>query len=363
MSASALRAFAEAFFTQFEAQIETSPAELVIDLPPRLADHFGKPRLYLVFPGAQDAPRDLSPHEDLLVYGSRTFDLMLALLDGQGETARLAYPRQVSLALEAAPGPSLRRPHFTVTETAVDRRQTWYQLFNFRVTYRSDEKEEAFETVVLDAAGQPAPAIEALLRQLAPLPRSPEAPPAAFTAQPEQAAAELRRRAALHAEELQQRIHARLERVLLRLTSFYQRRIDEIDSDPPEQDARLRAELQQELKRKIADELERHQLHIQLAPISTALALLPSVHVRLSVSAAGDKVGGSATSLPALPPQAVAALQPLSLRHERYRWQRIATEDYTLYIGHHWLWGITILALDYAGKLLQWQQYTWFQRA
>jgi hypothetical protein len=356
----ALRTFAEAFFTQFEAQIEASPDELIIDLPPRLVGHFGKPRLYLVFPTAQGTPRVLSPHEDLLVYGSRTFDLMLALLDGQGETARLEYPRQVSLALADAPGPSLRRPQFTVTEIAVDRRQEWYQLFNFRITYRSDEKEEAFETVALDADGQPAPAVEALLRQLAPLPQSPP-PPGAFTPQPEQATAALRHRAAVRAEELQRQIRSRLERTLLRLTSFYQRRIAEIDSDQPERDEQLIAELQQELERKIVDELERHQLHTRLTPLSTAQALLPSVHVRLSVSAGSVSRGCRSTPISTLPLEAVAALAGGTLHHKRYRWQQFATEDYTLYIGHRRLWGVAILALDYAGKPLQFQHTNWFQ--
>lgn len=359
MTTPPLRAFAEAFFTQFAATVvETATDELTIDLPPRLADHFGKPRLYLAFPTAQGAPRELSPHEDLLVYGSRTFDLMLALLDGQGETARLAYPRQVSLTLETAPGPSLRRPRFAVKELAVERRADWYRLFNFRVTYRSDEKEEAFETVALDAAGQVAPAVEALLGQLAPLPESPPAP-AGITPPPELAADELRRRVDHRAAELQQQIRARLERVLLRLTGFYQRRIDEIESDRPEQDAQLRAELRQELERKIADELERHQLTVRLTPLSTALALLPRVDYRLGVSAGGDGAGRRAAPLETLPPEAVAALQTLSLRHERYRWQAIATDDYALYFGHHWLWGIAMLALDYAGKPLHWQQTGW----
>jgi hypothetical protein len=100
--------------------------------------------------------------------------------------------------------------------------------------------------------------------------------------------------------------------------------------------------------------------HLRLMPLSTALALLPQVDYRLSVLASGAaKAGRPAVPLESLPPEAIAAMQGLALRHERYRWQHLAAEDYTLDIGHHWLWGVVILALDYAGKLLCWQQTGW----
>ena len=84
-----MKSFAEAFFRSFGARIEPQGEEWVVDLPPELAETFGKVRLYLVFSQAQAEPRQLSPTEDLLVYGSRTFDRMLALLEGRGEATWL----------------------------------------------------------------------------------------------------------------------------------------------------------------------------------------------------------------------------------------------------------------------------------
>ncbi|MCB0163861.1 MAG: hypothetical protein KDI79_06530 [Anaerolineae bacterium] len=363
---SSMRAFAEAFFTHFGAPIEAGPDELIVELPDTLATHFGRPRLYLVFPTGHDKPRDLSPHEDVLVYGSRIFERMLALLDGQGELARLAYPRQVVVALETELKPSLRRPEFRLVETAVDDRQPWVQIFNFRVTYRSDEKEEMFETIVLDANGRPDPAAEALIRSTAPLADPPEPSPA-LEPQPEQAAALMRQRAADHAAKLQQSMQTRLEKVLLRLTGFYRRLMAEIDTGQPDQAEQARADLQQELDRKIADELERHQLHLNLTPISTAVALLPFVHYRLAI---GDQsrpdpanpLTGSerlATPYEGSPPPAINAVDRLSRQWNRYRWQVVASDDYTIYLGHHWLWGLAVLVLDYNGTMLHQQQVGW----
>ena len=354
-----IQSFAEAFFAHFGAQVNAHTDELVVDLPPQLAAHFNKTRLYLVFPTVQGKPRQLSPHEDLLVYGSRTFDLMLTLLNGQGETARLAYPRQVSVMLKAALGPSLRQPQFRLVETLVERQQNWYQIFNFRITYRSDEKEEIFETVVLDAKGHPNPQVETLLQHLPPLSQPPEVP-AAFEPQPEQATDVIRQRANRHTVELQQQIKARLEKVLLRLNGFYQRLMAEVDTGQPEQDEQVRIDLQHELNRKIADELARHQLHISITPISTAVALLPSIDYRLSVTIHADNltdVEQFAAPYDGLPAIDTATLP--WLRWANYRWQYVKRDDYALYIGHHWLRGLAILVLDYSGTLLQWEQLGW----
>lgn len=360
-----MRAFAEAFFTHFGAPIEAGPDELIVELPDPLAAHFGRPRLYLVLPTGHDKPRDLSPHEDVLVYGSRIFERMLALLDGQGELARLAYPRQVAVTLATELKPSLRRPVFRLVETAVDRRQPWVQIFNFRVTYRSDEKEEMFETIVLDANGRPDPAAEALIRSTAPLADPPGLLPD-LEPQPEQAAALMRQRAAGHAAELQQSMQARLEKVLLRLTGFYRRLMAEIDAGQPDQDEQARADLQQELDRKIADELERHQLNLTLTPISMAVALLPSVHYRLAIDdparpdPAHPLTGSErrATPYEGSPP-VVNAVDPLSRQWSRYRWHVVPHDDYTIYLGHHWLWGTAVLVLDYNGTVLHRQQVGW----
>jgi len=361
-----IQAFARTFFTYFGAQITAHPDEWTVDLPPRLADHFGKDRLYLVFPRTEGQARELSPHEDLLVYGSRTLDRMLALLDGQGETARLEFPRQITVAIEPAPGPSLRQPRFRVIETAVERQNRWLQLFNFRVIYSSDEKEEAVESIVLDEAGQRLPNIEARLPQLAPLPKAPTLPSPLESAKPhlDEATTTVRQQVEARVADLNQQTRARLQKTIRRLTSFYRRLIAEIDSDNPEQDAALKGELEQELQRKINDELDRHRLQVSITPVSQASALLPSVKYNLAITAAPVIAQTGGTVHQAVPGDGppltmFGKLESHGRKPADYHWQQIITNDYAIYIGHHWLRGTALLALDYSGKILQWQQRGW----
>ena len=107
-----MRSFAESFFTRFGAATYPLDDELVVDLPPDLAAIFGKARLYLVFADNQSEPRELSPVEDLLIYGSRTFDQMIGLLAGRGEATQLALPTQVAPGADGQPPPRPgRAPH------------------------------------------------------------------------------------------------------------------------------------------------------------------------------------------------------------------------------------------------------------
>ena len=301
-----------------------------------------------------------------MVYGSRTFDRMLALLEGQGETARLQFPRQIAVTLGDTPRPTLRQPQFRVIERTVRRRQMWYQIFNFRVSYRSGEKEEAFETIVLDDKGHRAPDVEGLLYTLSPLPQPLHAA-VPFALQPERAGEIIRQVVERRAVELQQQIRIRLKKVVLRLTGFYRRLMAEIDSDSPEQAAILRTELQQELDDKIAEELERHRLHIDIVPVSNATALLPCANYHLLISGGEPPVAsGSDTQQTHLavsyngPPPAIKQTGRQKIDWPAYRWQHVTTNDYTIFIGHHWLWGITVLVLDHSGQLCHREQQGWF---
>jgi hypothetical protein len=340
-----MRAFAAAFFTHFGATLlaDAQPDELVVDLPPALAGHFGRERLYLVFPTAAENSRELSPHEDLLVYGSRQFDLMLKLLAGQGQTARLAYPPQVAVEVVGAAMP--------LTWTGFIARQTgaganWYHLFNYRVSYISDEKEEGVITVALDEAGQPAPRLVDWLESAAPLPQSPAAPPEVPAAELnhllDQATAATRQRVADRLIELQQPVQHRLERVLLRLSGYYKLRMQDIGVDDPAEQERLRQELTQDLNRKIADELERHQLRVSVTPISYALAQIPTVSYQLTLTYAATAGASPARPQPPPPPP---NLRP-GLKWGDYRWVWLPEADYTVYVGRHFWRGTILLVQD-----------------
>ncbi len=285
-----MKSFAENFFSSFGARFQPQGDEWVVDLPPDLAEAFGKSRLYLVFPPApgQGEMRELSPTEDLLVYGSRTFDQMLALLESRGEAVCLRWPPKLPPVGQdgelSSPLP-LRNCRILVGE--VRSGQEPFYIFNFRAVYLSDEKQELFMNLVLDAEGEVAPAEAGQLTEAEPL--SPDDPD--FSVEPEtmrrmleQAEAIARSRVVERAAELQQEIRPRLEKALLRLTGYYRRLTGEVDTGDESQDETVRAELQQDLARKIGDELERHQLRVTLTPLNYAIALAPFAHYRLTLT-------------------------------------------------------------------------------
>ncbi len=292
-----VRAFAEAFFVHFGARAFPLDDNLVVDLPPDLATAFGKERLYLVF--AEDGVRrELSPVEDLVVYGSRTFDRMLALLAGRGEVTAVCLP--VRFDAERAPLPL---HNCLAISSQVEPGQMPYYVVNYRAVYLSDEKQEEFLTVVLDAEGLPRPdkplftAESAEFAEILRISSAPSASSAVESSVAERlpdkktlrrmldvAGDVARRQADARAAELETAIQPRLQKGLLRLTTFYRRLAAEVDSGDPAQDAGVRADLERDLARKIADELESHRLRVTLSPLSCAVVLVPVAHYRLTLA-------------------------------------------------------------------------------
>lgn len=274
--------FAETFFERFGGQITPHEDELIVDLPPELAAVFGKPRLYLVFPGGEQ--RLLSPTEDLLVYGSRTFDKMLSLLEGRGEMTRFRLPSHFSEPPgQVSPMPLDNcRLLSNVSQMGTD----LFYIINFRLVYTSDEKQSEFLSLVVDAAGKICSDRLASLIQA----ETCSAPADETPIQPKQISQVLARageiardRADARAAELETPLRARLQKALLRLSTFYGRLQQEATGETDQIEA-LQAVLRQDLTRKLADELERHRLHVTIIPISCAVARLPIVSYRLALA-------------------------------------------------------------------------------
>ena len=356
-----MRRFAETFFGHFGARLEARADELVVDLPPELHAAFGKPRLYLVFPAPAGQTRELSPGEDLLVYGSRTFDQMLAVLAGRGEAAHLQFPPYVSVQLDRLPRPRLRQGPLRLYERRVYDRQEQFYLFNFRMVYVSDEKREEFTTIVLDSTGQGAPHLNPLLVEVEPLWQAPaEAAaiePAALRKRYDQARALVQQKAAEQAAALELEIRARLERVLLRLTGYYRRLSDEVETGDPAQDQAVRADLQTQMQQQVAAELERHKLRVAISPVSYAVAKGRQTHFALELGASPSSLLESWTAregqphsdgLPAFPTES-------GLASSQYAWSVVKGEAYELYVGQHWWRGLALVAVDRANQVIYWE--------
>jgi hypothetical protein len=282
-----MKRFAEDFFRHFGAQVEPHGDELVVHLPPDLAQVFGKPRLYLVF-AERGKTRDLSPVEDLLAYGSRTFDRMLGLLQERGQAAQLYFPERHTTRMGGEHQSPLPLHNCRIVEDRATPRRDLLYVFNFRAVYVSDEKQEEFITVALDGEGQPRPdAVEMLTDfDASLLPTDQAIATSADQLRPmlDAAAQVARAKIEVRADELERAIQPRLEKVLLRLSRYYRHLLDEVQSDDPAQDEALRADLQRDLENKTAEELERHQLRVTLTPLSYAVALAPFAHHRLRLA-------------------------------------------------------------------------------
>ena len=281
-----MRTLARDFFTLFGAHVrDAGDGEVEVHLPPDLAAHFGKERLYLVF-----STTELSPYEDLVVYGSRVFEDMMAWLEGRGERVRWRLPvRALDHAFEDGPPTELTFVNCAVEQADARSEEALLFGFNFRLTYTADDRREEIYTVILDADGQPHPEMQHLLKVSQDVSLKDNSSDGVVT--PAKAptrtrlvelAEEAQARAVTHAETqaaaLEADLHQRLHRVLVRLTTYYQRQIDEVATRDEARAEEARQVMEEDLQRKIADELESHRLRVQVRLVSTAQVGRPVRH-------------------------------------------------------------------------------------
>jgi len=280
-----LRTFAIDFFSHFGAEVYPDDADVLVVLPPPLAKTFGKPRLYLTFADDDSgAGRELSPEQDLLSFGSRIFDQMVAMLAGRGEQAAMQMPQQQAMSLLPPPDPRAPAAVRGTLETGIDTKPRPFFVFHFRADYVWTQKEDTLLTVVLDGAGQVRAEKTALFRR-SPGPHT-DPPPepvdaAAMRAMFRRAQDEAGRQVEARADALEAGIREQMGAVVRRLTGFYARLLAELD-DGDESDE-IRRDLESDLQRKLADELERHRLRVTLSPVSRAVVWLPLAEHRWQV--------------------------------------------------------------------------------
>jgi hypothetical protein len=300
--------FTTDFFKLFGAAVTPggpphAPA-LAVDLPPDLAEHFGRPQLALYFHGAEPGPG-----QELVAHGSRTFDRMLALLEQRSAFTLLRLPPRVrgGEALLAA----LRPLNASIRDLRVAEQPQWLFVFHWRITYRADDKRQELYSVVVDGegrrvslvgeggtGGQGGAAGESIDR--APLRADGEAPPLekneeGHTLPPKlpplreltSLAAMARRYAVYHADlrcvTHEAEILPRLHKALNRLTGYYQQQIEEVyDSHDP--NGEKRRALEADLNRKIAEEVENHRLHVEVELIAYVALERPAAVLEMTVT-------------------------------------------------------------------------------
>lgn len=291
-----LRDFTVAFFQTFGAECreQNGSGSVTVDLSPDLAEHFGKPALDLVFQNAE-----VTSETDLVAYGSRVFDRMMAYLDRQGALTVQELPSRHGGADQLLR--AVRPLNAGVTDLKMEEKQHLLFVFNWHITYRADDKREELYTVMLDemgkrmpladergngrqAAGDRAFDLPAMLADASPAPPEinadgqsvpPKLPPMTHLTR----LAESARKYALYHADVRCVAHEaeilpRLHKVLSRLTSYYEQQIEEVyDSHDP--NGEKRQTLEQDLQRKIAEEVENHRLRVQVRLFSYAILKLP----------------------------------------------------------------------------------------
>ncbi len=297
-----LRQFALDYFAFFDAPVRAldkrKQGPLEIALPTGLHEHFGKEQLRIGF-------HQVTPGSDieLLAHGSRLFDRMLALLERRGALTLQTLPNRFPSSQELMA--ALKPVNASIAGLKLLEQTRPLYLFNWRITYRADDKREELYTVALDEHGQRVPLVgetqagatgldvEALWADAQPVP--PETDDEGNTLPPKlppmtqlvRLAESARKYAIYHADlrcvSHEAEILPRLYQVLNRLTTYYGQQIEEVyDSHDPTGEKRRALEL--DLERKIAEEVENHRLRVQVVLYSYALVQTPVATAEIILS-------------------------------------------------------------------------------
>jgi hypothetical protein len=287
MSTLGFRAFAERFCLAFGALVTPVGDRLHVTLTPELAGHFGRGSLVWTF----------TPHDtegELVAYGSRAFEEMLALLGGHGRLTAVRLPITVGVAAQA-PAPVSLGGTCELIHTA-DAAERFF-IFNFQLAFTCDERVERLFTVCLDEQGRERGDMLGLLTQRADTAQLVEA-----CAPSSEVAGAAESKAVATAETwvapMEVLALARLEAVGERLVNYYEAQMREVqirrrrgqsEADAVMEADELRWQLRRELERKLRDETARHQMRVQVRRISLGLMEVPGVRQTFRLS--GPRVG------------------------------------------------------------------------
>ena len=299
---SEMREFAIHYFNALDATVTPMDRRknglLHVKLPETLADFFGKTELQLAFQS-----NDAQNGHELVAYGSRIFDRMAGYLERKSALTLLKLPNRNPGSEELLHALTLLNSG--TTNLKLQEQTSHLIAFNWRITYRADDKNEELYTVVMDESGsripQPGQAgaseqivdINHLLANAEMVPPEtneageilpPKLPPLTQLCRLAESA---RKFVVYHADvrcvEYEAEILPRLHKVLTRLTSYYQQQIEEV-SDAHDSDREKRITLEQDLERKIAEEVENHRLHVQVELVGYAAIQVPVAVAEITIS-------------------------------------------------------------------------------
>jgi hypothetical protein len=297
-----LRQFTLELFELFDCKIKRldkrKNGAIQVSLTDVMAEHFGKSELKLTFQHL-----DQSGDFDLVAHGSRMFDRMLALLDRRSALALQQLPSRHSGSEELLS--AVRPVNTSIVGLRMQEQIQRLFVFNWRITYRADDKREELFSVAMDEQGSrvelstaanAAPGsvdLEVLFEDGADVaheldangqPVSAKLPPMTQLIR----LAEIARKYAIYHADLrcvshEAEILPRLYQTLNRLTTYYSQQIQEVyESHDPTGEKRQALEL--DLDRKISEEVENHRLRVQVNLFSYAVLQMPVAVADITLS-------------------------------------------------------------------------------
>ena len=316
-SSHALAQFAADFFSFFESDVkvaskdgqagpkraaqktmDAAPAPIHVTLAPELGAYFGHDELHLVF-----RHQDVASNTELVAAGSRIFDRMINYL---AQRAALTVQRAPSRHVGGEELLRAVRPvNTSIAKLNMQQVMQLLYIYNWRIVYRADDKREELYTVVLDEngnrvllQGEPgaaadAPMLATLLADVQPvaLVQGDDAAADALRLPPmtqlTRLAETARKYAIYHADVRcvthEAEIQPRLYKVLNRLHGYYSQQIEDVyDSHDPT--GEKRRALEDDLQRKLAEEVENHRLRVGVELVSYAIIQMPVATADVTLS-------------------------------------------------------------------------------
>lgn len=297
-----LRQFTINYFSFFNANVTSldrrKHGPLEVTLPQDLSDYFGKPSLKLSF--QKVAAGD---EFELVAHGSRVFDQMLTLLDRRGALTMQALPNRHPSSQELMT--AVRPLNASIAGLKMQEQTRAIYLFNWRITYRADDKREELYIVAIDDQGHRIPLsgennasddaldVEAVWQDAQPVPPEqdeegntlpPKLPPMTHLIR----LAETARKYAIYHADLRCVTHEaeilpRLYQTLNRITTYYGQQIEEVYESHDPTGEKRRA-LEADLDRKIAEEIENHRLRVVVNLYSYAVIQTPVALADITLS-------------------------------------------------------------------------------
>lgn len=275
-----IRDFVVAFFESRDASVLSENGRLIVHLPDDLKEAFGKPKLDLVFNS-----RDIDEDSELVTHGGYVLSKIHGLLQGKGQ-------KVVSALSERFPfdAPSIRKQivvkRGSVSAFKGKRLNSVDILFNFKITYLSDEKIEEMHSVVIDKYGNIFQPYDYYHSEDI-VPKTEKKSGKVTRKYIENSFRECARHVseyaktegARHKNEILQRLHKNISR----LKGYYEAQIEEISPTNPQYEQK-RALHVGEYEKKLAEEIENHGMKIVLSLVSYQIIERTDIECRLEIT-------------------------------------------------------------------------------